>query len=182
MQHYVHVSSILLQENRFSPLLAAGFFLSLALKQDEGIDMGALKRLQCDNERLNARHRMRRALPSLFRFVACFLVISIMTSGFAMAAYVCPQLARAPAMTMDEGVACAEMDEEKPVHCAVFRSGSDLALEHVAVAPALAPVVAAFIWPAAAVVVPAVPADAWYQTLPSGGADPPYSRTQRLRI
>jgi hypothetical protein len=100
-----------------------------------------------------------------------------------MAAYVCPQLAPAlvQEMAMD-GMPCAEMDKEKPVHCAEFQSGAQLALDHLAAAPALTPVVSSFAIPAP---MPAIP-----PRLPSSlgaipletGADPPYLRTLRLRI
>ncbi len=100
-----------------------------------------------------------------------------------MAAYVCPELAPAPVQEVAmEGMPCAEMDKEKPVHCAEFQSGAQLALEHLAVAPAVAPVFAAFVIPAPAPAMPTVLA-AVHGTIPlETGADPPYLRTLRLRI
>ena len=104
-----------------------------------------------------------------------------------MAAYVCPQLAPAPVeeMVMEmatDAVPCAEMDKVKPVHCAEFQSGAQLALEHLAVAPALTPVFASFVIPAPVPAIPAVLAAAQGDFPLETGADPPYLRTLRLRI
>ena len=109
--------------------------------------------------------------------------MTVLTSGIAMAAYVCPQLAPAPVQKMAmEGMPCAEMDKEKPVHCAEAQSGDQLALEHVATPPVPTPVFAAFIMPVPApailVVFAPVQGDVPLQT----GADPPYLQTLRLRI
>lgn len=80
------------------------------------------------------------------------------------------------------GMPCAGMDKEKPVHCAQYQSGAQLALEHLAEAPAfVAPAVFLVIpvqWQVAHVVPVPVRAD-----IPlDQGVDPPYLRTQRLRI
>lgn len=100
-----------------------------------------------------------------------------------MAAYVCPELASAPVQEVAmEGMPCAEMDKEKPVHCAEFQSGAQLALEHLAAAPALAPVFASFIIPAPASAIPVVLAPVQGDVPVETGADPPYLRTLRLRI
>ena len=126
---------------------------------------------------------MRHFLSSFCRLIACFLVMTVLTSGIAMAAYACPQVVQAPAqeMVMDN-MPCADMDKDKPVHCAEHQSGAQLALEHLAAAPSLAPVTVSFIMPVIAPVVP--PALATFRPdhplVP--GADPPYLRTQRLRI
>lgn len=100
-----------------------------------------------------------------------------------MAAYVCPELASAPVQEVAmEGIPCAEMDKEKPVHCAEFQSGVQLALEHLAAAPALAPVFASSIIPALAPAVPVVLAAVQGDVPLETGADPPYLQTLRLRI
>ena len=104
-----------------------------------------------------------------------------------MAAYVCPQLAPAPVeeMVMEmarDAVPCAEMDKVKPVHCAQFQSGAQLALEHLAVAPALTPVFASFVIPAPVPAIPTVLAAVRGTIALDTGADPPYLRTLRLRI
>ncbi|MDB5764285.1 MAG: hypothetical protein JWQ21_3280 [Herminiimonas sp.] len=98
-----------------------------------------------------------------------------------MAAYVCPQLTTAPvqAMAMD-GMPCAEMDKEKPVHCSEYQSGAQLALEHLAAAPSLTPVVVSFVIPAPT--IPYVLLSFWADVPSEPGTDPPYLRTQRLRI
>ena len=102
-----------------------------------------------------------------------------------MAAYVCPQLANVSVQEkMLKGMACADMDmdKEKPVHCAQYQSGAQLALEHLAEAPSFAPIAVSFVvpvpWPVAPILLIPFQAD-----VPSDlGADPPYIRTQRLRI
>ena len=100
-----------------------------------------------------------------------------------MAAYVCPQLALAPVQDISmKGMPCAEMDQEKPVHCAEFQSGAQLALEHLAATPALTPVFGSFVIPAPAPTIPIVLATVQRTVLLETGADPPYLRTLRLRI
>ncbi|WP_231949214.1 hypothetical protein [Herminiimonas arsenitoxidans] len=77
---------------------------------------------------------------------------------------------------------CAGMDVEKPVHCAEQQSGVELALEHLATAPSLTPTIVSFIMPASLPVVAAILASAWTDAPLELGVDPPYLRTQRLRI
>jgi hypothetical protein len=130
---------------------------------------------------------MRRLFPSFCRLIASILVMTVLTSGMAMAAYVCPQLAPAPVeeMVMEmatDAVPCSEMDKVKPVHCAEFQSGAQLALEHFATTPALTPVFAAFVIPSPAPVVPVVLSAVQDDVSHKAGADPPYLRTLRLRI
>jgi hypothetical protein len=111
--------------------------------------------------------------------------MTVLTSGIAMAAYVCPQSAPVEEMVMEmakDAVPCAEMDKVKPVHCAEFQSGAQLALEHLATAPALTPVFASFVIPAPVPAVPAVLAAVQGDIFLETGADPPYLRTLRLRI
>lgn len=126
---------------------------------------------------------MRHFFSSFSRLIACFLLMTFMTSGMAMAAYICPQpvVAMANDMAMSDGP-CAGMDVEKPVHCASLQSASHLALEHLSVAPSLTPLTISFVIPAqifsSLQFLPAM------QTTPLSlaGNDPPYLRTQRLRI
>lgn len=124
---------------------------------------------------------MRHSLASVYRFVACMLMMTVMTSGIAMAAYACPRLAPAPETKM-AGMPCAEMDEQKPVQCAALHSGADLALEHLIAAPGLTPILFAFVRPAP----PPAPIDLslFDRTgiVHDAVADPPYLRTLRLRI
>jgi hypothetical protein len=130
---------------------------------------------------------MRQAFSSFCRLIASILVMTVLTSGMAMAAYVCPQLASVPVeeMVMEmatDAVPCAEMDKVKPVHCGEFQSGAQLALEHLAAPPALTPVFAAFVIPASLPAIPVVVAAAQRNSLLETGTDPPYLRTLRLRI
>ena len=105
--------------------------------------------------------------------------MTVLTSGIAMAAYVCPELAK-PAMM--EGMPCAEMDKEKPVHCAEYQAGDDLALEYLGATPTLTPPTISFAMPAIVLVVPPVVTTFWPEVPSESGNDPPYLRTQRLRI
>ena len=104
-----------------------------------------------------------------------------------MAAYACPQLTPAPVEEIVteravDAVPCAEMDKVKPVHCAEFQSGAQLALEHLATAPALTPVFAAFVIPAPAPSLPVAMSAVESDVPCEAGAGPPYLRTLRLRI
>lgn len=127
---------------------------------------------------------MRRSISSFFRFAVCFLVVSILTSGIAMAAYVCPQTV----MSMENmempmnGEPCMGMDKQKPVQCAEYQSGGQLALEHLAAPPALTPILASFVIPAPVPTAQPIAVFAWDEFPFAAGADPPYLRTQRLRI
>lgn len=125
---------------------------------------------------------MRRLFSSFFRLIACILVTTVLTSGIAMAAYACPELVKAPMSEMMEGMPCAEMDNEKPVHCAEYQAGNDLALEHLAAAPTLTPPTISFVMPAVTPVVPPVLTSFWPEVSSDPGNHPPYLRTQRLRI
>jgi hypothetical protein len=126
---------------------------------------------------------MRQFFSPFSRLIACFLLMTVMTSGMAMAAYICPQPAVAIVsdMAMSDGP-CVGMDVEKPVHCASLQSASHLALEHLSVAPSLTPLTISFVIPAPVFSsVQFLPA---MQTTPLllAGNDPPYLQTQRLRI
>jgi hypothetical protein len=108
--------------------------------------------------------------------------MTVLTSGIAMAAYLCPELTKASMSEMMDGMPCAEMDKEKPVHCAEYRAGDELALEYLAAAPSLTPPTISFVIPVIAPVVPPAVTSFWPDVPSNPGADPPYLRTQRLRI
>lgn len=99
-----------------------------------------------------------------------------------MAAYVCPQTLVSVQEMATGDMPCAGMDIEKPVHCAEQQSGSEQALEYLATAPSLTPSTVSFIIPAVLPIIPAVLASAWTSAPLELGVDPPYLRTQRLRI
>ena len=99
-----------------------------------------------------------------------------------MAAYVCPQTTAAIQERAMGDMPCAGMDTERPVQCASQQADTQLALEHLASAPSLAPTIFSFIMPAPLPVVPAVLASAWTEPPLELGVAPPYLRTQRLRI
>ncbi len=99
-----------------------------------------------------------------------------------MAVYSCPTLVKASMPEMMEGMPCAEMDKEKPVHCAEFQAGEELALEHLAAAPTLTSPTISSVMPAVAPVVPPVLSSFWSDVSSEPANDPPYLRTQRLRI
>jgi hypothetical protein len=125
---------------------------------------------------------MRHFFSSFCRLIACLLVMTVLTSGIAMAAYVCPELTKIPMPEMMEGMPCAEMDKEKPVHCAEHQAGDELALEYLAAAPVLTAPVASFVMPASLPVIPDFLASLWPDAPVERGTNPPYLRTQRLRI
>ncbi len=127
---------------------------------------------------------MRILVAHFGRFVAAFVMLAMLTSSVAMAAYVCPTAADRPSMgEMEDCAGMPGMDERQPVHCAEYHSGDKQALEHSATTPALA-------LPAVVSVhlVPPARLPAW-QTLarpPSANGfqshAPPFLRTLRLRI
>jgi hypothetical protein len=126
---------------------------------------------------------MQRNLPSYFRFIAFFLVMTIVNSGMAMASYVCPQLATATAtVQMMEGMPCAGMDVEKPVHCAEFTAGAKASLEHLNAVPALAPPSFATLFRVLLLSPPPLASVSWTRDATEPTDDPPYRRTLRIRI
>jgi len=129
------------------------------------------------------QHLMR-TLPSFFRLIALLLTLTIVSSGMAMASYVCPQLTAVSneRMMMMEGTPCADMDKEKPVHCVQYQSGAQLALEHLAETPAFVPATVLAVIPVQWSVAPVVPVPVRADIPLDLGTGPPYLRTQRLRI
>jgi len=126
---------------------------------------------------------MRHFLTSFCRGIAALMALSIFVSTVAMAAYLCPKVPLTPSvemMAMDGP--CAGADTEKPVHCASEQSAAaKLALEHLASAPTITP--------PAIVSVLTVARPSFSSAITAAfdinhvlGADPPYLRTQRLRI
>ncbi len=127
---------------------------------------------------------MRTLVTAFGRFIALFVTLSMLTSGVAMAAYVCPKTLSGTAMTSMAMTAPAEpLDADMPAHCAERQSGDKQALEQSGNAP-----------------VPALPATLLVQQLPPAAAQPhqatrlctdtprfhahapPFLRTQRIRI
>lgn len=119
---------------------------------------------------------------SFCRLIVCLLVLTVLSSRIAMAAYICPDIVKAATPEMTGEIPCAEMDKAKPVECNEYRTGEKLALEHFAVAPTLTPPIASFVIPVFAPSVPAALASVWPDIPLESGADPPYLQTQRLRI
>lgn len=101
-----------------------------------------------------------------------------------MASYVCPQLAPVSneRMVMMDGMPCAAMDKEKPVHCAQYQSGAQLALEQPAQTPAFVPAAVLAVVPVQWLVTHVVPVPVHADIPLDLGTGPPYLRTQRLRI
>ncbi|CAN7388578.1 hypothetical protein [Massilia sp. LjRoot122] len=126
---------------------------------------------------------MRRSFPALFRCIALFLVMTLMTSGIAMASYLCPEIIGKPApMPMMEGEPCAGMDIERPAHCAEFSADPKASVDQHNPIPALSlPSPASLVRilapvPALAIILPGPGG------LPEPGTDPPYLRTLRIRV
>ena len=125
---------------------------------------------------------MRRSFPSLFRHVALFLVITVLSAGMAMASYVCPEVTtKVMAMQMDD-MPCAGTDIEKPVHCAELSSDTKVSLEHHNAPPALAPLSHAVLVRIVLSQPDALARTQFPVEVPTLGADPPYLRTLRIRI
>lgn len=126
---------------------------------------------------------MRRSRPSLFYRTALFLVIAMMASAMAMAAYVCPQLTVAPdALAMMDGMPCAGMDLEQPAHCAELAADTQASVDHQNAAPAPVPPSPAMLL---RIVAPPSDAGAWRpvaRDAPAPAGDPPYLRTLRIRL
>lgn len=99
-----------------------------------------------------------------------------------MASYVCPELNAVSNERMMEGMPCAGMDKEKPVHCAQSHSSAQLALEHLAETPVFVPATVLLIIPVQWIVADVILVPVRADIPPDQGADPPYLRTQRLRI
>jgi hypothetical protein len=126
---------------------------------------------------------MRRTYLSFFRLLALFLVMTIMNSGMAMAAYVCPQLTTSPAQArMMEGMPCSGMDKENPVQCGEYKSGAKASSDHLGAPPVLSAISVAFVFPVPTLFVPRDVPAVFSDILALPGADPPYVQTQRLRI
>lgn len=117
------------------------------------------------------------------RLILFILVMTIMNSVMAMASYVCPQLSSATiSKQMMEGMPCAGMDVEKPVHCAEFTAGAKASLEHLNAVPALAPPSFATLF-RVLLLSPSPPVSLnWSQDVSEPTDDPPYRRTLRIRI
>lgn len=126
---------------------------------------------------------MRRSRPSLFYCIALFLVVAMTTSAMAMASYVCPQLAaKADAMSMMDGMPCAGIDIEQPVHCAALSADTQASVDHQNAPPALALLSHAALL---GIVAPQSKGAAWLPVAheaPAPAGDPPYLRTQRIRV
>jgi hypothetical protein len=123
---------------------------------------------------------MRQFISSFRRCIAAFLALSILTSTIAMAAYLCPKVPAAPMPEMAMDAPCTGVDLDKPVHCATSQSPVQLALEHLSAAPVALPMIVFILTILAPRSASFIPRLAWILT--SFGADPPYLRTQRLRI
>lgn len=125
---------------------------------------------------------MRRIFPSLFRYLALLLLVTVTNAALAMAAYVCPeQMVNQAAMDMQQGTSCPDMDREKPVHCAEHKAGTKATVEH-ATNPTLAVLSIGFVIPSPRPRVPVVLNATPTGVLLEAGTDPPYLATLRLRI
>lgn len=125
---------------------------------------------------------MRRFFSSFCRLIASILIMTVLTSGIAMAAYICPEIEKMPKLEMVSDTPCAEMDEEKPVQCAERQAGEKKALEQFTATPSLTPLTISSVMPAAAPVIPFLLSSLWSDFAAEPASDPPYLRTQRLRI
>lgn len=126
---------------------------------------------------------MRRSFPSLFRYVALLLVLTVFNTGIAMASYVCPELtAKVMDSQMMDGMPCAGMDIEKPVHCAELSADTKASLEHHSAPPGLAPLSNPALVRILVPLLEMASPTPWSGEIPEPDADPPYLRTLRIRI
>lgn len=125
---------------------------------------------------------MRTLVAAFGRYIAAFVMLSMLTSGIAMAAYVCPKSPAGMAGT-EMGEQAQAMDEQMPAHCAERHSGDKQALEQSGSPPELA-------LPLVISVQQLPPAAPLYLHAPSvriaapsaSSHAPPFLRTLRLRI
>ena len=99
-----------------------------------------------------------------------------------MASYACPEVTTKVVAMQMEGMPCAGMDIEKPVHCAELSADTEVSLEQHNAPPALASFSHAVL-----VRIVLLRPDTSARTLfpvevPTLGADPPYLRTLRIRV
>ena len=119
----------------------------------------------------------------MFRCMALLLVMTLMTSGMAMASYVCPEIvAQQAPMQMVGSEPCTGTDMERPVHCAEFSADTKASLDHHNPLPALTLQSAANLVRIVAPVSTLAIALPWLGSLPEPAADPPYLRTLRIRV
>jgi hypothetical protein len=122
--------------------------------------------------------------PALRLTTACLVVLSLLFSQLALAAYACPQ-ADDPAMAAMRaaGMPCAGMDAEQPALCAEHAAPTAQSFEAVKVpapsAPAIVQVLELPLVPDAAQAV-AIPRTARPETRPP--PDPVFLATLRLRV
>lgn len=99
-----------------------------------------------------------------------------------MATYACPELLMPAMPDMVKELPCAEMDKANPVHCALFQSGDEVALDRVAAELAVTPPTTASITLMFTSMPPLYRAGPRPHILEIPGSDPPYLSTRRLRI
>ncbi len=127
---------------------------------------------------------MRTAIANFGRFIASLVMVAMLNSSIAMAAYVCPG-DLGDSATMNEMTNCPDMrmDDQQPVHCAEYRSGEKQALEH---SDSTATLSLPAVISVQLVSPTTLPAWLVLATLPSPvgfySHAPPFLRTQRLRI
>ena len=125
---------------------------------------------------------MRTLVAAFGRYIAAFVMLSMLTSGIAMAAYVCPKSPAGMAGT-EMGEQAQAMDEQMPAHCAERHSGDKQALEQSGSSPV--PALPQFV--SVQLLSPALPsfrlALSARTAVPDSFAHaPPFLRTLRLRI
>jgi hypothetical protein len=125
---------------------------------------------------------MGRHFSFALKLVAKVLILTMLNLGATMAAYACPFESPASIDQMMEGMPCHEMDQDKPVHCAIHLGHGELALHHLEAPPALTP--PSIIYIAPAIVVTDHSFETSLESSDEIGRDntPPYLRTQRMRV
>lgn len=123
-----------------------------------------------------------RSFTFILKLVSKVLILTMLNLGVTMATYACPIELPAPVNHAMEEMPCAEIDYDKPVHCAIHLGHDELALQHLHVPLVLTLPTMIHIIPLAAVTDTVSPSSLDWLTLMDADNTPAYMRTQRMRI
>lgn len=112
------------------------------------------------------------------RAIAAMILLTMLTHGIAMAAYVCPQ-----GLTASAASERTVIDDDMPAHCAERQTGDKPALEHSGDPPSLSlPAVVSVAWLPAVSALPRRPMTVTLSATEPRAAAPPLLLTLRLRL
>ena len=123
---------------------------------------------------------MRALVTRCGRAIAAMILLTMLTHGIAMAAYVCPQGLSGVTSAASER---AVIDDDMPAHCAERQTGDKPALEHSGDPPSLSlPAVVSVAWLPAVSALPRRPMTVTLSATEPRAAAPPLLLTLRLRL